>query len=69
MKRARPRLAHTVGKKENPTQEKRMVQLDLFGSRDRELRKWIKDLNIDVMTPVDALMALNNLKKRLSSDP
>ncbi len=65
----RPRLAHTVGKKEDAAQEKRMVQLDLFGSRDRELRKWIKDLNIDTMTPVEALMELNNLKERLSSDP
>ncbi len=65
----KPRLAHTVGEKRNPTREKRMVQLDLFGAPDRELRKWIKDLNIDVMTPVEALMALNNLKKQLSSDP
>jgi hypothetical protein len=44
-----------------------MVQLDLFGHPDRELRKWINDLDIDTMTPLDALMALNNLKKRISS--
>jgi hypothetical protein len=43
-----------------------MVQLDLFGSQDRELRKWIEDLNIDNMTPLEALMALNDLKKRIS---
>jgi hypothetical protein len=40
--------------------------LDLFGSQDRELRKWIEDLNIDNMTPLEALMALNDLKKRIS---
>ena len=65
----RPRLAHTAAKNENAAHEKGMVQLDLFGSRDRELRKWIKDLNIDAMTPVEALMELNNLKEHVSSDP
>ena len=62
----RPRLAHTASKIEKAPQEKGMVQLDLFGSQDRELRKWIEDLNIDNMTPLEALMALNNLKKRVS---
>ena len=62
----RPRLAHTASKNEKGAQEKGMVQLDLFGSQDRELRKWIDDLNIDNMTPLEALMALNDLKKRIS---
>ena len=62
----RPRLAHTASRSEKGAQEKSMVQLDLFGSQDRELRKWIKDLNIDNMTPLEALMALNDLKKRIS---
>ena len=62
----RPRLAHTASKNEKSTQEKSMVQLDLFGSQDRALRKWIEDLNIDNMTPLEALMALNDLKKRIS---
>jgi len=65
----RPRLAHTTSKIEKAPQERGMVQLDLFGSQDRELRKWIKDLNIDTMTPVEALVALNDLKKRVSSNP
>ncbi|MBT3256054.1 MAG: DNA mismatch repair protein MutS [Deltaproteobacteria bacterium] len=62
----RPRLAHTASKNDKSAQEKCMVQLDLFGSQDRELRKWIEDLNIDNMTPLEALMALNDLKKRIS---
>ena len=62
----RPRLAHTASRNEKGAQEKSMVQLDLFGSQDRELRKWIEDLNIDNMTPLEALMALNDLKKRIS---
>ena len=62
----RPRLAHTASKNDKSAQEKSMVQLDLFGSQDRELRKWIEDLNIDNMTPLEALMALDDLKKRIS---
>ncbi|MBW2709688.1 MAG: DNA mismatch repair protein MutS, partial [Deltaproteobacteria bacterium] len=62
----RPRLAQTASKNENGAQGKGMVQLDLFGSQDRELRKWIEALNIDNMTPLEALMALNDLKKRIS---
>ncbi len=61
----RPRLAQS--RKKNKKEPKGMVQLDLFGHPDRELRKWINDLDIDTMTPLDALMALNNLKKRMSS--
>jgi len=61
----RPRLAHTVSK--NRKESGGMVQLDLFGNQDRELRKWIADLDIDTMTPLEALLALNKLKKRISS--
>ena len=43
-----------------------MVQLDLFGFQDQELRKWIKDLNTDNMTPLEALVALSDLKKRIN---
>ena len=46
-----------------------MVQLDLFGSRDWELRKWIQDLDIEAMTPLDALIELNKLKEKVSSPP
>jgi DNA mismatch repair protein MutS len=62
----KPRLAHTASRNEKGAQEKGMVQLDLFGSHDRELRKWIEDLDIDTMTPLEALMALNDLKNRIS---
>ncbi len=63
----KPRLAHTAPGKRKKGRENAMVQLDLFGSQDRELRKWIRDLDIDTMTPLDALMALNDLKKRIST--
>ncbi len=63
----RPRLAHTAknGKKD----AQGMVQLDLFGYQDRELRKWISEMDIDHMTPLEALMALSDLKKRILSNP
>ena len=63
----RPRLAHTASNRKENTQG--MVQLDLFGFQDRELRKRINDLDIDTMTPLEALTALNDLKKRISSNP
>ena len=62
----KPRLAHTTKRKKKDVRENTMVQLDLFGSRDRELRQWIDDLDINNMTPLDALNALNDLKKRLN---
>ena len=62
----KPRLAHTTKRKKKDVRENTMVQLDLFGSRDRELRKWIDDLDINNMTPLDALNALNDLKKRMN---
>ena len=65
----RPRLAHTASKLEKSSQKQGMVQLDLFGSQDQALRKWISDLNIDTMTPLEALVTLNDLKKRVSSSP
>jgi DNA mismatch repair protein MutS len=60
----RPRLAH------HPLSEPgegNMVQLGLFESQDRRLREWIKGLNVDGMTPVEALVTLNELKERLNS--
>jgi len=45
----------------------RMVQLDLFGSRDQWLREWVQALDIDSMTPIEALVALNELKERVNS--
>ena len=59
----RPRMAH-----KNVSEEGRgdMVQLDLFGSMDRKLRERITDLDIDSMTPVEALVELNKLKEDIS---
>lgn len=60
----RPRLARH-GASESGQGD--MVQLALFGSGDREMREWIKGLDLNTMTPVDALVTLNDLKKRLDS--
>ena len=60
----RPRLAH------NSLSENRrghMVQLDLFGSVDWKLREWVKGLDIDSMTPVEALVELSKLKESVTT--
>jgi len=56
----RPRLAHN-----SVSEEERgdMVQLDLFGSVDWKLREWVTGLDINSMTPVEALVELNKLKE------
>ena len=60
----RPRLAHN-----SVSEEERgdMVQLDLFGSVDWKLREWVTGLDIDSMTPVEALVELNKLKESVGS--
>lgn len=45
-----------------------MVQLDLFGGQDRVLIEWIQGLNIDRMTPLDALLELSKLKAHIDSN-
>jgi len=60
----RPRLAHNSVSEEGRGD---MVQLDLFGSMDWKLREWITGLDIDSMTPVEALVELNKLKESVSS--
>ena len=60
----RPRLAHHPL---SETEEGNMVQLGLFEPQGRRLREWIKGLNVDGMTPVEALVTLNELKERLTS--
>ncbi|MDQ1333433.1 MAG: mismatch repair protein MutS, partial [Thermodesulfobacteriota bacterium] len=58
----RPRLArHRVSE----PREGGMVQLALFGPKDWEMREWIRGLNLDAMTPVEALVTLNDLKERV----
>ena len=60
----RPRLAHNSVSEEGRGD---MVQLDLFGSMDWTLREWITGLDIDSMTPVEALVELNKLKESVAS--
>ncbi len=55
----RPAQGQVKGKKDEP------VQLGLFGEADRKLRKWILDLNLSDMTPLEALVELNRLKEYL----
>ena len=41
------------------------LQLALFSSEERRLRSWISDLEIDAMSPLQALMELNRMKEYL----
>ena len=60
----RPRLAHKGVSEEGRGD---MVQLDLFGSLDWKLREWVTGLDIDSMTPVEALVELSRLKESVGS--
>ena len=60
----RPRLAHNSVSEEG---RGNMVQLDLFGSVDWKLREWVASLDIDSMTPVEALVELNKLKESVAA--
>jgi len=60
----RPRLAHDST---SDSGKRDMVQLDLFGSGDWKLRERIGRLDINAMTPVEALMTLNELKDYVES--
>ena len=44
------------------------TQLSLFGSADHRLREWIGRLEIDALTPLDALVELGRLKEHVNSD-
>ncbi|MFH0845628.1 MAG: DNA mismatch repair protein MutS [Pseudomonadota bacterium] len=55
----RPRLARPH-KKRNETE---VLQLNLFGAQDQRMRRWIAELDISSMTPLEALMELDKLKK------
>ncbi|MBN1626579.1 MAG: DNA mismatch repair protein MutS, partial [Deltaproteobacteria bacterium] len=54
-----PRIARSGS---NPGGEEG-VQLNLFGVRDDRLVKWIKGLDISSMTPLEAIMELDKLKR------
>ncbi|MFH1350740.1 MAG: DNA mismatch repair protein MutS [Pseudomonadota bacterium] len=55
----RPRLAQSLKKKD----ERDILQLNLFGAQDQRLRKWVEELDISSMTPLEALIQLDKLKK------
>jgi DNA mismatch repair protein MutS len=57
----RPRWAHSQSR----TDKDDTPQLNLFGARDQHLRKWIKELDIRSMTPLEAIIELNKLKEYL----
>ncbi|MBW2028322.1 MAG: DNA mismatch repair protein MutS [Deltaproteobacteria bacterium] len=60
----RPRIAQSriEARREDP------LQLNLFGSQDRRLREYIRELDISRMTPVQALNELNRLKESLERE-
>ena len=60
----RPRLARSR-KKNNQTD---VLQLSLFGVQDRRLRKWIQEMDISSMTPLEALIELNKIKTHLDEN-
>ena len=52
----RPKLARGI-------QSEEVVQLNLFGAHNEHLLKWIKGLQISTMTPLEALVELDKMKK------
>jgi DNA mismatch repair protein MutS len=47
-------------------ERKETAQLSLFGAQDQRLRKWIQNLDLSSMTPLEALMEINKMKEYLS---
>ena len=60
----RPRIAVSREKERSGS----VSQMSLFGGQDHRLRKWIQDLDIGTMTPLEALIELNRLKKHIEED-
>ena len=42
------------------------MQLSLFGAQDQRLKKWIQNLDISSMSPLEALIEINKMKEYLS---
>jgi len=57
----RPRLARSSGKKDLEDS----LQLNLFSSQDQRLTKRIRELDISLLTPLEALIELNKMKEYL----
>jgi len=55
----RPRLAHSQGQED----QDKNLQLNLFGALDNRLKKWIGEIDISSMTPLEALVELNKIKE------
>jgi DNA mismatch repair protein MutS len=47
-------------------ERKETTQLSLFGAQDQRLRKWIQNLDISSMSPLEALIEINKMKEYLS---
>lgn len=58
-----PRLAHTFSKKNDND----AIQLNLFGSQDGKLQEWIQGMDVSSMTPLEALIEIDKLKKYVGS--
>jgi DNA mismatch repair protein MutS len=59
MDQGMPRLARSDSKSD----PKDGMQLNLFGGTDRHLVKWLKGLEISSMTPLEAMLELDKLKR------
>ncbi|MGD2126420.1 MAG: DNA mismatch repair protein MutS [Desulfobacteraceae bacterium] len=57
----RPRMARSEKSKD----EREATQLNLFGVQDQRLRRWIQNLDISSMTPLEALIKLSAIKESL----
>jgi hypothetical protein len=44
------------------------LQLNLFGAQDSRIKKWIRELDLSSMTPLEALIELNKLKEYLINE-
>ena len=76
-KRAKEILVNLESKELTPYEEKKKkiqkfkedeFQISLFEMKDDKLRKEIDDIDIDGITPIEALNRLNQLKKKLKDD-
>ena len=57
-----PRMA--MDRRERDKEE--TMQLSLFGAQDQRLKKWIQNLDISSMSPLEALIEINKMKEYLS---
>ncbi|MBW1861682.1 MAG: DNA mismatch repair protein MutS, partial [Deltaproteobacteria bacterium] len=55
----RPRMAHSLRKNEQDN----ILHLNLFKAQDPRIEKWIRELDISSMAPLEALIELNKLKE------